>query len=79
MQLILEFAAPYDAAWQTAFDAQSENIGAAGLSTLQIWRAADAPKTLVLFEVHNRKNAEGWLARESAFARAARATFVETA
>lgn len=78
MQLILEFAAPYDATWQSAFDAQVENIGAAGLSTLQIWRAAGEPRTLVLFQVHNRKNAEGWLARERAFAGAARATFVET-
>lgn len=79
MQLILEFAAPDYAAWKSAFDAQFESIDNAGLSTLQIWRAADEPKVLVLFEVHNRKNAEAWLARERAFAGAARTTFVETA
>ncbi len=79
MQLILEFPSPDYAAWKSAFDAQFENIEGSGMSTLQIWRAADEPKVLVLFEVHNRKAAESWLARERAFAGAARTTFVETA
>jgi hypothetical protein len=79
LQLILDTAAPDYAPWKVAFDARSEAIADAGLSTLQIWQATDAPRVLVLFEVHDRARAEAWLARERAFGTNARATFVETA
>lgn len=79
MQLILEAPAPDYVAWKSAFDTQAENIANAGLNTLQIWRAADAPKVLMLFEVHNRAKAEAWLAQSRAFGTQAGATFVETA
>lgn len=78
MQLILDAPAPDYAAWKAGFDAQAENIANAGLNTLQIWRAADEPRALVLFEVHNRKKAEAWLALQQAFGAGARTTFVET-
>jgi hypothetical protein len=79
MQLILVMPAPDYAAWKAAFDRQAEAIADAGLTTLQIWRATDAPNVLVLFEVHNRKNAEGWLSTQRAFGAGGTATFVETA
>jgi hypothetical protein len=79
LQLILDSAAPDYAQWKAGFDARSEAIADAGLDTLQIWRAADAPRVLVLFEVHDRARAEAWLGKERAFGADARATFVETA
>jgi hypothetical protein len=52
----------------------------AGLSQLQIWRDADHGSTvLVLFDVNDRKRAEGWIAKEQGFGGAMTCTFLETA
>ncbi|MFO1203243.1 MAG: hypothetical protein U1E58_11470 [Tabrizicola sp.] len=77
-QLLIQTQAPDYAAWKAAFDAEAENIAAASLNTLQIWKG-EANAILVLFEVANRKNAEAWLAKQSAFGRGYQAQFLETA
>ena len=51
----------------------------AGLSQLQIWRDADHGSTvLVLFEVNDRKRAQGWITKEQGFGGAMTCTFLET-
>ena len=77
-QLLIQTSAPDYAAWKAAFDAEAENIAAASLNTLQIWKG-DANAILVLFEVANRKNAHAWLDKQSAFGRGYQAQFLETA
>lgn len=77
-QLLIQTTAPDYAAWKAAFDAEAENLAAASLNTLQIWKG-DANAILVLFEVHNRKNAEAWLAKQSALGHGLTAKFLQTA
>jgi hypothetical protein len=77
-QLLIQTSAPDYTAWKSAFDAEAENIAAASLNTLQIWKG-DQNAILVLFEVHNRKNAEAWLAKQSALAHSLTAQFLQTA
>jgi hypothetical protein len=77
-QLLIQTSAPDYAAWKTAFDAEGENIAAASLNTLQIWKG-DQNAILVLFEVANRKNAEAWLAKQSALGHPYQSQFLETA
>lgn len=77
-QLLIQTSAPDYAAWKAAFDAEAENIAAASLSTLQIWKG-DQNAILVLFEVANRKNAEAWLAKQHALGHALTAQFLQTA
>lgn len=77
-QLLIQTQAPDYAAWKAAFDAEAENIAAASLSTLQIWKG-DQNAILVLFEVHDRKNAEAWLAKQSALGHPYQAQFLQTA
>jgi len=77
-QLLIQTSAPDYAAWKSAFDAEAENIAAASLTPLQIWKG-DANAILVLFEVANRKNAQAWLDKQSAFGRGYQAQFLETA
>lgn len=77
-QLLIQTSAPDYAAWKTAFDAEAENIAAASLTPLQIWKG-DAGAILVLFEVHNRKNAEAWLAKQSALGHPYQSQFLQTA
>ena len=77
-QLLIQTSAPDYAAWKAAFDAEAENIAAASLNTLQIWQG-DGGAVLVLFEVANRKNAESWLDKQTAFGRGYQAQFLETA
>lgn len=62
-QLLIQTTAPDYAAWKAAFDAESENIAAASLTPLQIWKG-DGNTVLVLFEVTNRKNAQSWLDKQ---------------
>ncbi len=45
---------------------------------LQIWKG-DGGTVLVLFEVANRKNAQAWLDKQTAFGRGYHAQFLETA
>lgn len=77
-QLLIQTTAPDYAAWKAAFDAEAENIAAASLNTLQIWKG-DQNAILVLFEVHNRKNAEAWLATQSGLGHGYQAQFLQTA
>ena len=77
-QLLIQTSAPDYSAWKAAFDAEAENIAAASLTPLQIWKG-DANAILVLFEVHNRKNAEAWLAKQSALGQPYQSQFLETA
>ncbi len=76
-QLLIQTSAPDYAAWKAAFDAEAENIAAASLTTLKIWKG-DANAVLVLFEVANRKNAESWLAKQSALGHPYQSQFLQT-
>ena len=78
MQLLIQTTAPDYAAWKAAFDAEAENIAAASLNTLQIWKG-DANAILVLFEVQNRKNAQAWLDKQQALGHGYTAQFLQTA
>lgn len=78
MQLLIQTQAPDYTAWKSAFDAEAENIDNAGLNTLQIWKA-EGGAVLVLFEVANRKKAEEWLAKQSAFGHGLSPQFLQTA
>lgn len=77
-QLLIQTTAPDFAAWKAAFDAEAENIAAAGLNMLQIWKA-EGGAVLVLFEVANRARAEEWLTKQTGFGRGYAAQFLETA
>lgn len=77
-QLLLQTQAPDYATWKATFGAEAENIAAASLTTLQIWKG-DQNAILVLFEVHDRKNAEAWLATQSALGHPYQAQFLQTA
>jgi hypothetical protein len=77
MQLLIQTTAPDYTAWKAAFDAESENIADAGLSTLQIWQGDNAA-VLVLFEVSNRKRAQDWLAKQTALGHGLTAQFLQT-
>lgn len=71
--------ADYDA-WKAQFDAEAENIAAAGLGLLQFWRSKDRPgKALMLFEVRDAKRARDWLAKQEGLGRGLDAEFLETA
>lgn len=78
IQLLIQTAAPDYAAWKAAFDAESENIAAASLSPLQIWKG-DGNAILVLFEVANAANAQSWLAKQRALGHGYTAQFLQTA
>lgn len=77
MQLLIQTTTPDYRTWKSAFDAESENIADAGLSTLQIWQGDNAAM-LVLFEVSNRKRAQDWLAKQSALGHGLTAQFLQT-
>ncbi len=77
-QLLIQTQSPDYTTWKAAFDSEAENIAAASLNTLQIWNG-DANAILVLFEVANRKNAQSWLDKQTAFGRSLQAQFLETA
>lgn len=79
MQLICRYDTPDYAAWKSAFDADTEDRMHAGLTTLQVWRDADGPAALVLFEVNDRARAEAHLGKEAALGRPATATYLRTA
>lgn len=72
MQLIRHIPTPPYDTWKTAFDADSENWGAAGLTMKQIWSGVDAStQVTVLFNVADRTLAQSWLDKEASFGRAA--------
>lgn len=77
-QLLIQTTAPDYATWKAAFDAEAENIAAASLTTLQIWKG-EQNSILVLFEVANRKNAQAWLDKQQALGHSLTAQFLQTA
>ncbi len=77
-QLLIQTSAPDYAAWKAAFDAEGENIAAASLTPLQIWKG-EGNAVLVLFEVANRKSAAAWLDSQTALGHSLQAQFLETA
>lgn len=77
-QLLIQTSAPDYAAWKAAFDAEAENIAAASLTPLQIWKG-DNHAILVLFEVANAANAKAWLAKQSALGHPYQSQFLQTA
>jgi hypothetical protein len=79
MHLLLHLTpSDYDA-WRREFDADAETRMQAGLTMLQLWRAASGAEVTALFEVNDRKRAEGWLDRERATGPALEARFLRTA
>lgn len=80
MQLLCQTTAADWPRWSRDFAEGAETRGQAGLTVLQIWRAADdATRVLVLLEVSERARAEAWLARQSGLGHGFDATFLETA
>ena len=80
MQLLAQIDPPDPAAWKAGFDAEAENIANAGLGLLQLWRSLDNPgRTLLLFEVRDRKRAQAWLDKQAGLGRALTTEFMETA
>jgi hypothetical protein len=77
-QLLIQTTTPDYAAWKAAFDAEAENIAAASLNSLQIWKG-DANTVLVLFEVANAANAKAWIAKQQALGHSLTAQFLQTA
>jgi hypothetical protein len=77
-QLLIQTSAPDYAAWKSAFDAEAENIAAASLNTLQIWKG-NQNAVLALFEVANRKNAQAWLDKQQALGHPYQSQFLQTA
>jgi len=80
MHLIVRFSpASYDA-WKSDFDAHAEDRDQSGLTLLQLWRGADsANRAVALFEVHDRKAAQGWIDRQQALQGGLEAEFMRTA
>ncbi|MBU2958526.1 hypothetical protein Q4511_06095 [Paracoccus sp. 1_MG-2023] len=84
MQLIVRYSIQDYTGFRTAFDADTEDRGNAGLSLLQLW-TEDAGHAWALFEVNDAKAARDWLSGAAAvFASQAGVTatdahFLETA
>ena len=80
MQLIVRFSpASYDS-WKADFDAHAADRDQAGRTLLQLWRGVDsANRAVALFEVHDRKAAQGWIDRQQALQGGVEAEFVRTA
>jgi hypothetical protein len=68
----------YDA-WKREFDAAAEGRMQAGMTLLQLWRAASGAEVTALFQVNDRKRAQDWLDREIATGPALDARFLKTA
>ncbi|GHF38097.1 hypothetical protein [Seohaeicola zhoushanensis] len=80
MHLLTETTAPDFATWKSAFDADTEDRGTAGLTLLQMWRGADDPNAVTcLFEVNDRDRAQAWLDKEAALGHGVSARFLRTA
>ena len=62
MQLICRNDTSDFDAWKSDFDGDAEGRRNAGLSVLQIWRAADTPsRVFVLYDVNDRDRAASYL------------------
>jgi hypothetical protein len=79
MHLLLHLTPPDYDAWKQDFDAHAEARMQAGLTLLQLWRAASGPEVTALFEANDRKRAQDWVDRESATGPAIDARFHKTA
>ncbi|SFR02324.1 hypothetical protein [Poseidonocella sedimentorum] len=80
LQLLCSFTATDDG-WQAAYDQSAETRAQAGLTQLQLWRAADEPGTVwALYGVNDRAKAQGWLdgAAQLSGGRVASASFLTT-
>jgi hypothetical protein len=75
-QLLIQTDTAYDA-WKPEFDADSETMANAGLSTLQIWKTDSG--VAVLLKLADRKRAEDWLNRQSGLGHSYTAQFLQTA
>ncbi|MFN3824882.1 MAG: hypothetical protein ACK4RN_12940 [Pseudorhodobacter sp.] len=75
-QLLIQTDTAYDA-WKPEFDAASEAMSDAGLSTLQIWKTDIG--AAVLLKLADRKRAEDWLKRQSGLGHSYSALFLQTA
>ena len=80
MQLLCQLDTPDFPGWKRDFDLDATDRMEAGLTLLQMWRAADSRSgVFLLFEVNDRARAEGWLAKEQGFGGPMQAHFLETA
>lgn len=80
MQLLCQLDTPDFDGWKADFDAEAADRMEAGLTLLQMWRDADSrSRVLMLFEVNDRRRAEGWLAKEQGFGGPMTATFLDFA
>lgn len=79
MQLLTRHDIPDFAAWKTGFDAHAETRAQAGLTLLQMWRSADGPGAVCLFEVADRARAQAWLDTETGLGHPITGQFLRTA
>ena len=67
MQIISHYFVTGFDAWKTAFDADAESRRTAGLTVLQVWKAADSDThAFTLMEVNDRDRAQAWIDRSDA-------------
>lgn len=79
MHMMIHLDPPDYDAWKRDFDANAEARMQAGLTLMQLWRAASGPGVTALFEANDRKRAQDWVDRESATGPAIDARFLRTA
>jgi hypothetical protein len=80
MQLLCQLDTADFAGWKADFDAEASDRMEAGLTLLQLWRDADSrSRVLMLFEVNDRRLAQGWLDKEQGFGGPMIATFLDFA
>ncbi|MEM7488315.1 MAG: DUF3303 family protein [Pseudomonadota bacterium] len=79
MHLLIHLTPPDYDAWKQDFDANAEARMQAGLTLLQLWRAAGGPGVTALFEANDRGRAQAWIDRESATGPDLDARFLKTA
>jgi len=79
MHLLIHLTPPDYDTWKRDFDATAEQRMQAGMTLLQLWRAASGPEVTALFEANDRKRAEQWVKRETATGPAIEARLLKTA
>ncbi|MBL4918754.1 hypothetical protein [Szabonella alba] len=75
-QLLIQTDSDFES-WKQRFETEAATMTEAGLSTLQIWKTDTG--AAVLLKLTDRKRAEDWLQRQSAFGRGYAALFLQTA
>ncbi len=77
MQMLARLETAGYAAWKTAFDERAEDRS--GMTMMQMWHDVDdANRVLILFDVHDRARAAGWVSAQSALGTRIDAAYLRT-